>query len=150
MWFTMTKYTGLYYSNLVTVLPISRLHVPVWLLCLWPHWHQVWPCDLLWQSGERCMPVLSNSFHRLLHDFLSLPPPSNSRSQIGAIPSDWSRVKRHNTEPQGISADREQHGLSKPLDVCGSCCCIAQHKLADTKWLLQSKPDCYLPYALHS
>lgn len=30
MWFTMTKYIGLYYgSNLVTALPISRLQVPV-------------------------------------------------------------------------------------------------------------------------
>lgn len=99
MWFTMIKYIGLYYcSNLVTALPISKLHICMTVVPLvggiysWPQWHQVWPCDLLWliQRGQRCMPVLSNSFKRPVHDFLSLPSPNNSKSQIGAIPSDGS------------------------------------------------------------
>lgn len=123
----------------------------------WPHWHQVWPCDLLWsiQWGQRCMPVLSNSFNRPSHDFLSLPSPNNSKSQIGAIPSDWSpdwsdTIQSHRWSLLTWNNREKNLGCLKPLNFWGYCCCITEHKLADTqRGYYKVNADCYLPYVLH-
>lgn len=149
----MTKYIGLYYcSNLVTVLPISRLHVPVWLQCLW--WEEYTPdptdirSDHVTCFGRVDRDVCQFWATALIGRCMISFSPSPQQQQVPDRGNSFRlepRLKWHNTEPQVISADMEQQrnkpGLSRATELLRL---LLLHHLAQagwhTKWLFQSKP----------